>query len=171
MASPIKRHPAIQQLSRDHHFALLFCWKIRQGLHKQVETSRMKKYVAYFQQHYLIPHFQEEEQILFCLLPDDAQVKKAIGQHREIEKIVKDQLIAPERIHNSLTDDIPALAALVNLLDEHVRYEERVLFPYLEKQLSEAQLQQVGEQLARAQQTQSPDDVYPDAFWAKKNMI
>ncbi|PJJ74707.1 hemerythrin HHE cation binding domain-containing protein [Thermoflavifilum aggregans] len=167
MSKPIKRHPAIQQLSRDHHYALLFCWKIGQGLQLQIDTIRIRKYVAYFHQHYLIPHFQEEEQILFVLMPDDEKVKRAIAQHREIEQLVTQQLIAPEKIDAGMPEDASLLTTLAEKLNQHVRYEERELFPYLEQHLSEAQLEQVGKQLAEA--THTPDDAYADAFWLKKS--
>ncbi|SFV31274.1 hemerythrin domain-containing protein [Thermoflavifilum thermophilum] len=166
MSKPIKRHPAIQQLSRDHHYALLFCWKIGQGLEWQIDTPRIKKYVAYFHQRYIIPHFQEEEQILFVLMPDDERVKKAVTQHREIEQLIKQQLIAPDKMDANLSEDVSLLTTLAEKLNQHVRYEERELFPYLEQCLSEAQLEQVGKQLAEA--THTPDDAYPDPFWLRK---
>jgi len=37
--NPIKRNEAIAELSRDHHFALLLVWKIREGLKKAVKPE------------------------------------------------------------------------------------------------------------------------------------
>ena len=58
---PIKRHKAIQPLSREHHQGLLLSWKIRTGLSKGVSTDRIKTYADWFYKTYLIPHFEEEE--------------------------------------------------------------------------------------------------------------
>ena len=58
---PIKRNENILKLSKEHHFSLLFCWKIRQGLKAGADSSRIIKYVQYFKTHFLLPHFSEEE--------------------------------------------------------------------------------------------------------------
>ncbi|MCL6523500.1 MAG: hemerythrin domain-containing protein [Thermoflavifilum sp.] len=161
MSTPIKRHQAIQQLSRDHHFALLFCWKIRQGLQLGIEANRIAKYVGYFHTHYLIPHFQEEEKILFVHFSQDEKVQLAIEQHHRIQYLV-------ERIVKQSHVDTQLFNELADSLDAHVRYEERELFTYLEKQLSERQLQQIGDQLKAAQETHLIEDRFDDAFWIKK---
>ena len=64
---PIRRNKHILELSRDHHFTLLFCWKIRQGLKMQIAPERLKNYVNYFWGEHMQPHFREEEEILFKL--------------------------------------------------------------------------------------------------------
>ena len=62
---PIKRNENILKLSKEHHFSLLFCWKIRHGLKTQTDCSRIIKYVQYFKTNFLLPHFSEEEIFLF----------------------------------------------------------------------------------------------------------
>ncbi len=44
---PIKRSEFLIQLSRDHHFTLLFCWKIKEGLKKDIPLI-LKDYVLFF---------------------------------------------------------------------------------------------------------------------------
>lgn len=41
----MKRHAALVQLSRDHHYGLLLCWKLKEGLKKEIEVERMSKYI------------------------------------------------------------------------------------------------------------------------------
>ena len=60
---PIKRDPAIVTFSKDHHFALLLVWKIRQGLKNEIETSRIINYATHFFDNDLIFHFEEEERV------------------------------------------------------------------------------------------------------------
>ena len=62
---PIKRHEAIQSISREHYQGLLFGSKIRMGLKKQIEPDRMAKYAVWFYKEHLIPHFEIEEKYLF----------------------------------------------------------------------------------------------------------
>jgi hemerythrin-like domain-containing protein len=157
---PIKRNQHIMRLSKDHHFSLLFCWKVRQGLKHETQTERIIKYVQYFWKHHLEPHFREEETILFSPLKDE-WVQKAINDHKQIRKQLN-QLPA-----NSVDDTKKQLKDWANLIDDHVRYEERELFPHLEKRLSEDQLEKIGKQLDEQQPSPLTDD-FEDQFWMKQ---
>jgi hypothetical protein len=63
---PITRNEHIKRLSRKHHFSLLFCWKIRQGLKNNLQPERICEYVQYFWNQNLQQQFREEEKILFA---------------------------------------------------------------------------------------------------------
>src|SRR5690606_513505 len=115
-------------------FALLFCWKIRQGLKRNIETDRMKKYVSYFWKLHYFPHFYEEETVLF-ILEDDPGCRRAVREHREIEQLIRE-------IEVGLTD-AAKLELLADKVEQHVRFEERELFPHLEKALSAEQLRKI----------------------------
>jgi hemerythrin-like domain-containing protein len=153
---PIRRNINLLQLSKDHHLSLLFCWKIRQGIKKNADKDRMIQYVSYFWSHHMEQHFREEEEILFQPLQDD-KVKRAIEEHRQIRSAVTDLIDHP--VKNNTTTELSVLADKV---DQHVRYEERTLFPHLEKNLSDAQLVAIGSALK--EQPLLPD-VYEDEFW------
>jgi iron-sulfur cluster repair protein YtfE (RIC family) len=156
-AKPIKRNKHILQLSKDHHFTLLFSWKIRQGLKHGADAGRIKKYVQYFWQRDMQAHFREEEEILFAPVKD-GKVQRAIDDHRKIKELIDHlQLSATEEASQQLS-------ALADAVDAHVRYEERELFPHLEKILTEAQLETIGAQLKEEPVLQ---DEYPDEFWLK----
>lgn len=156
---PIKRNEHIVQLSKDHHFTLLFCWKIRTGLKFNVDSERIKKYVQYFWKNHMQPHFTEEETILFVPVKDNA-VQKALNEHAEIKKQV-DVLTASAKVSNA------DLLKLADSAESHVRYEERELFPHLENVLTENQLQEIGRQLQETKHAVSTD-TFTDEFWIKK---
>ena len=87
--TPIKRHPAIVSLSRDHHFGLLLVWKIRQGLKNAVDAERISSYLLYFFKEHLEKHFREEEEFLFSKLPADDELKiQAENDHQAMYKLV-----------------------------------------------------------------------------------
>lgn len=153
---PIKRNEHIVKLSKDHHFTLLFCWKIRNGLKLGIEPGRITNYVRYSWQHHLQPHFNEEESILFAPVKD-AAVQKALDEHAQIEEQIK-ALISGEG------NTAARLSILADTVDNHVRYEERKLFPHLEKVLTNGQLNTIGKQLA-AQHYPVLKDEFADAFW------
>lgn len=157
---PIKRSEYIKQLSKDHHFTLLFSWKIRQGLKHEVNADRIKKYVAHFWEHNMKAHFREEEEILFAPVKDK-QVQKAIDDHRQIEKQFDAVLQASD-------DEASKLLLLADLVDAHVRFEERELFPHLERTLTQTQLENIGRQLHNEPFLQ---DSYADEFWITKNDV
>lgn len=154
---PIRRNEHIAKLSRDHHASLMFCWKIRQGIKLNAESERMTKYVAYFLDHHFLPHFKEEEEILFVPVQDN-KVQKAIDDHVVIRKMAGDIIADPVEKQKSLT-------MLADLVDDHVRYEERILFPFLENELSEEQLENIGSQLAG----EPAKDTFEDEFWVKRS--
>jgi hemerythrin-like domain-containing protein len=156
---PLKRNKHIIQLSKDHHFTLLFSWKIRQGLKLDVDTKRIKKYVQYFWQNDMQAHFREEEEILFAPV-QDVKVQKAIDDHREIKELVDAVVQTPE---SEATPE--QLSLLANTIDAHVRYEERELFPHLEKTLTTEQLENIGAQLSKEA---ALHDDFEDEFWIKK---
>ena len=154
---PIKRSKHIVTLSREHHTGLLFCWKIRQGLKKQADTSRMQKYVAYFWQNHLRQHFQEEEKHLFEKVNDE-YCWKAMQQHRDIRALIHQ--ITSSHLSEAL------LNQLADTVDAHIRYEERELFPHLERELDEQELIRIGAALEQAHAHPVKDD-FADEFWVK----
>src|SRR5678815_388733 len=88
MNQPIKRHNALQPLSREHHNALLFCWKIREGIKRHVEPERIKQYVNWFWKTHLANHFQTEERYIFPILPAiNDNVKQAISEQRTLQQL------------------------------------------------------------------------------------
>jgi len=154
MAKPIKRSVHIVQLSKEHHFSLLFCWKVRTGLKKQIDVNRIIAYVNYFWKDHLLPHFSEED-ILFNEV-DDELVRRAYNEHYEINKLV-------QSLENQ-EDKAVTISQIVDLVDRHVRFEERELFPHLENAISEPKLIEVGKKLKHVQ-PEVAQDTFPDDFW------
>jgi len=154
----MKRNEHIKPLSRDHHFGLLFCWKIRQGLRHKISNERIRQYVLYFWDQHLLQHFHAEEAILF-IERNDPYCQRAISEHREIEQLIDDI-----RLHAA---DAKQLELAATRLDDHIRFEERELFPHLESRLTTEQLIIIGAALQELHSTGSDNESYSDEFWAK----
>lgn len=152
---PIKRDENIAPLSREHHHGLLFCWKIRQGKKHNIDLERIGKYINYFWKHELSGHFKKEETILFYLLRDGIS-NEGYYQHKELEK----QFSIFLREGYCWQDCLD----LADLLEQHIRYEERILFPHFEQALSAEQLDQIGKALVGFE-IPGEDDGYQDEFW------
>lgn len=147
----MKRHEALIQLSRDHHFGLLLCWKLKEGLKKEIAPERMAKYIALFYEQNLKPHFAEEEETLFPLLGNSHPlIAEAISEHRTFEKMIAEGLQNKEQIQ-----DFRAL------LDSHIRKEERQIFPAIEEHATEEEL----ENLLKLDHPALKEPEYEDLFW------
>jgi len=158
--SPLKRDENLLKLSRDHHAGLLFCWKIRQGVKYHVAVERMIEYIKYFWDHHFATHFKEEEEFLFAQVRDK-EVQKALDDHEKIKTFI-DQVSV-----SGMENEEDVLLELADTVDDHIRYEERVLFPHLQEKLSEDQLKTIGEQMVEEPLT----DNYEDEFWKKPTSL
>ncbi len=157
---PLRRNENLVKLSKDHHAGLLFCWKIRQGFKYHIETDRMIKYVKYFWDYHLASHFKEEEDFLFPLLKD-TEVQKALDDHKKI-KIFVDKIAS-----SGMDREKDVLLELADSVDDHIRYEERVLFPHLQEKLSDEELDKFGRHITAVPLT----DNYEDYFWKKSSSL
>ena len=161
-SKPIKRSKELVPLSREHHDGLLLCWKIRTGLSQQIPAERIIAYTIYFYNTFLEPHFREEEAYVFSLLADDDAMKTdALAQHSSLRK----KISGLEHSENG----VAALGSFASELEQHIRYEERELFNYIEETTSPGSLKLMGRQLNKPGKNIIIKDEWPDTFWAKKN--
>lgn len=128
---PIKRNESLKPLSREHHHGLLFSWKIKTGIKKNVEVARIKKYADWFYQNYLVPHFEVEEKYVFPILGNENElVKRAVSEHESLKRMLE-----------SNTEEFQENISLIgDELVDHIRFEERVLFGEIQKIATAEQL-------------------------------
>jgi hypothetical protein len=159
-SNPLKRNPALVQFSKDHHFGLLLIWKIRQGLQLHAELQRIGKYINFFFDNYLEEHFKEEEELLFIHLDDHDDLRlSAESDHSELSQLNK------KIKHNPDQQDIRQFA---NLLEQHIRFEERFLFAHLQDNLQQEQLNFIAKKM-HASHPHVVEDDWKDVFWLKKS--
>jgi iron-sulfur cluster repair protein YtfE (RIC family) len=152
MPKPLKRHQALQPISREHHLGLLLCWKIKTGMTKGIELKRIKGYADYFYHTHVVPHFAMEEQYLFPILGNGHElIIRALGQHRRLESLFE----ATEKIEEALMN-------IQEELERHIRFEERILFGEIQKVASADQLQMIEEKHEQV----VPKETWKDEFWA-----
>jgi hypothetical protein len=142
----MKRHPALQTLSRDHHQALV----VSQRLRRAGDCGAGEAQAAFleFWRSGGERHFRVEEEVL---LPGFAA---AGGAHTEAVARV---LIEHAEIRlRALRLQVGAASATVleelgGLLAQHVQLEERELFPAIEESLDDAQLRRSAADAAAAE--------------------
>jgi iron-sulfur cluster repair protein YtfE (RIC family) len=148
---PQKRHKALQPLSREHHHGLLLSWKIRSGFNKKVAPKRMRDYANWFFETHLLPHFEMEETHIFPILENENDlVKKALAEHRRLKRLFTKEV-----------NDVKMLGKVEEELEQHIRFEERVLFPEIQKVATQAQL----EHIEKIHQPEVFEDKLDDEFW------
>ena len=148
---PQKRHKALQPLSREHHHGLLLSWKIRAGFSKEIDSKRIRVYANWFFETHLIPHFELEETHIFSILePENELVKRAFAEHRRLKRLFN---------HNG--DDVKTLSKIEEELEQHIRFEERILFPEIQKVATDAELRHIE----LIHQPEKFIDNESDVFW------
>jgi iron-sulfur cluster repair protein YtfE (RIC family) len=137
-------------LSRQHHQGLLLCWKIRKGFSTNVDPERIKKYANWFFDEHLLQHFNEEEQVLFPILGNEHElIKKAKAEHRRLK-----------RLFDSKTDIMKSLHYIEEELEQHIRFEERVLFNVIQDAATPGQLQKLENLHNEEQFCENSEDVF-----------
>lgn len=134
-----KRHPSLVPLSREHHVALLLAFRLVHGLppSRQANDSpqaQAQDTVRFFQTK-LATHFRAEEQALFPLIRKTQPhaiplIDTLLAEHADMRARV-------QALEQADPAELPAqLTAFGQLLERHVRSEERELFPLCEARLT-----------------------------------
>lgn len=147
----------MKPFSREHHDGLLFGWKIRQGIKKGVACRRMADFCVWSWVNHFSNHFKkEEEELLQILSAHHPMMEKMLEEHEGIQ--FKIELIQKR-------PEYEGLERLVRIIDLHIRFEERVLFPFIETIASSCQLEKIGAHLLEEENVK---ETYHDEFWLDK---
>ena len=154
------RHPSLILLSHDHHHGLalaLRCRKQALGRLKPMGAAGLReraKEVLDFYAGNLVAHFRAEEEALFPFLegalPGSASmIDELIKDHDQIRRAMP-QLEAGQGLAKLMFD-------LGDLLERHIRKEERELFPLFEKQLDADKAALIGVGIKKILATKEED--------------
>jgi hypothetical protein len=142
----MKRSAELTPLSRDHHQALTAALQLKRA---EDPAGAREHFLGFWRTHGR-GHFAIEEEIL---LPgwiegsagaDRAAAARVAADHLEIRTRVR----RLERGDGVAVDELRELGAL---LDAHVRFEERELFPAIEADLEAATIARLGAEIAAAE--------------------
>ncbi len=144
-----RRHESLIPLSREHHYGLLVCLRIHRGIEQHNADldwliERAGKVSLFFESD-LRTHFTVEEEIVFPIMSRiteaGATIEQLVEEHRSLERLVH------ELRYNQGLRLAPLLQSFANLLDAHIRKEERVLFPCYERNITFAEAEKVKTQV------------------------
>lgn len=147
---PIKRSNALKPLSREHHHGLLLCWKIRKGFSKGIAPERIKAYCDWFFRAYLLPHFELEEKQVFPILGNHHElILQALKEHQSLRACMRED-----------ADIRASLERIATELEQHIRFEERLLFNRIEAAATPAQLQLIQQVHTEQKFIENGSDVF-----------
>ena len=144
------RHPILIPLSNDHHHGLALALRCRRQALGQIKPTgvqglkeRVKEYRDFFAQN-LVPHFRAEEEILFPLIRARAAESRSL-----IDQLLKDheQLRKGEECLAEDKGLSKVLFDLGDLLERHIRREERELFPFFENLATLVDVERIGKEI------------------------
>ena len=152
------RHPSLILLSHDHHHGLalaLRCRKQALGQLKPMGAAGLReraKECLEFHANHLIAHFRAEEEVLFPALRgiapgSDVIVDDLLTQHQEIGRAMS-QLETGTGLAKLIFD-------LGDLLERHIRKEERELFSLFELYVESANAEAIGAEIKKIIETPS----------------
>lgn len=146
----MKRSEALKPLSREHHHALFLAKMIRD---QKGEGDSRQRFLDFWGEEESI-HFRIEEEVLLpgSDLPgpdEDPEVARMLSDHLAIRRGAA-RVIADEAGPAELVE-------LIDLLHDHVRFEERDLFPRIERELSEERLSRLADAIGRAEEAAGRD--------------
>jgi hypothetical protein len=144
---PIRRTPQLKPLSSDHHQALLIAFQLKKGLAGHGDSAGAPKdlpgllaLARRFEDNLLLAHTRAEEELLGRHLRDP-DMKRLKLEHAEMVRLLQAARQTREMRR--------ALTEFAELLERHVRWEERELFPGCEADMDEAELAIVGHELEK----------------------
>ncbi len=145
----MKRHPTLHDLSRDHHHGLVQARRLKRA--KAKDAVEVAQRFLDFWHSELTRHFREEEEVLLPFYArrgaaDDEDIVHTLTDHVTIRRAVMDaaaHVPSGEGLKNLLNE-------LGKLLEAHIRFEERVLFPKLEAALTAEELAELEAKLKRS---------------------
>jgi hemerythrin-like domain-containing protein len=143
----MKRHPALIPLSRDHHDGLVQAVRLRRAAADGDASAWLAaagEFVEFFRNEERV-HLRDEEEELFPLFlrhvrSQPAPLREARVQHVQLEGFARKLEIA---VAAGIVDR-ETLDAAGELLDAHIRLEERQLFPLIEELVPDDELRRLG---------------------------
>ena len=143
----MKRSEALIPLSHQHHQGLFVAMKLKRVAPETAAEARAT-FLEFYEREGA-RHFQIEEEHLLPGFarhagPERPAIVQVLTDHVDLRRRAQDLAAVPET-------DPAELRELGERLEDHIRYEERVLFPMIERALPAEALERLGAAVARAE--------------------
>ena len=152
------RHPSLVPLSHDHHHGLALALRCRKQALGQLKPmgsaglrERAKEFLDFYRAN-LAAHFRAEEELLFPLMRSaapgcDGMIDELVENHEEIRQAIS-RLEARTGLAKAIFD-------LGDMLERHIRKEERELFPLFEARVEAVKAETIGQEIKQILESKS----------------
>jgi hemerythrin-like domain-containing protein len=141
------RHHSLVTLSHDHHHGLIAAVRLKRGNPAYHASASVAESVEELWKRELEEHFEREERWLFPLASSERareMVVRALDEHARMRSLVEEA---------RRDDDVEAAArSLGELLESHIRFEERELFEVLQAEVGNEDLEEAARQMGHGSQ-------------------
>lgn len=143
----MKRSPELRDLSEQHHYGLVAARALRRAAEGQKPLEQaIDGFLAEWERE-IDPHFDAEEAVLLPAFAEGVGeshplITRTLAEHRDLRRAVRDLAAAAEPERGRLAASVAAA------LHDHIRFEERVVFPAIEAELGGPRLGELGRKLA-----------------------
>jgi hemerythrin-like domain-containing protein len=154
----MKRDNNLKTLSWEHHDGLVAAFRLERGLKSGTPVKIMAQYILHLWDNALQHHFWQEEQIvprLKSITDSEKKINQMQREHQTFRNLIKS-------IRSDLSN-VALVRQFAALLNQHIRFEERELFPLFESIFSKKDLSEIGDFL-RSHHAPACHDWQPQ-FW------
>jgi hypothetical protein len=159
----MQRDPNLVRLSRDHHRGLVLAMRIARDLPRATEAEAATIYsdLRSFWQEGLLPHFRAECECLLArlvrhLVLQDELIVTTQGDHLYLESLMAAlQDTEDPELRRQYMGEFGAR------LQQHIRWEEAILFQRTQAELTAAELAALGRDLAARIPESPPSPIWP----------
>lgn len=153
--SPVETIRELKPISQVRQQVFDLSSRIRAGLTSDVAPMRILRYCRKFLHSYLRHQFEVEEEVIFPILGlDDADVRKAMAEHRRLRRLIMEH-----------KDAVVALSQLEEELEAHMRFEEQQLIARVAEVATVEQLAAIEQAYAGLPPASPEEDKDEDVFW------
>jgi hemerythrin-like domain-containing protein len=149
--APLKRHASLIPLSRDHYGGLVQARRLRLAAERNAaeRLTALRELLDEWNTQ-MASHFEDEERLLLPLLKESRLTKRLLRDHSDIRQAISR---ATRWCRVQSPPEPSWMRDLAQLLHDHIRWEERELFPAVEQIASPDQLRELTAETTRIEQS------------------
>jgi hypothetical protein len=140
MNTDFDREPALQPISRDHGVLLVLVQRLRKAAQATAQDRAALATEIQTRHADLVEQYLGDEQIALSKMnPSYLLTNEIAEQHGKINETIKK--LTSSSVESLQPEDFDALA---NIIEDHVRWDERVVLPYLQRIMSTSQREELS---------------------------
>lgn len=156
-----RRSKHLNALSDDHLNSMRLCKRIRDGIEHKVSTKRIVDYVIFSFERNMKNHLEQEDRLLISLVrTGDHEIKKGKKQQVELIHVIN-------LLRSSAGSTADLLLHFAEILERNIRFEERRLFPYIERNGYPDAFDRAARIITDLHSIKK-DEEWQDEFWLQK---